>query len=67
MNEDSLLEDSREIEEEPEEGFSWEGIRDLTDDIICVLCGGELRYLGILGRRVHLRCSNCGIDISKEI
>lgn len=33
----------------------------------CPVCGGELTVLGVLGRRVHCRCRNCGIDSSFEI
>ena len=34
----------------------------------CSACGGEfcLSLLGQLGRRVHLRCVNCGADTSFE-
>ena len=30
----------------------------------CSACGGQGEILGVLGRRVHLRCRNCGIDFS---
>lgn len=30
----------------------------------CPYCGGQLRYLGGLGSRVHLRCRDCGRDCS---
>ena len=34
------------------------------DDGGCVLCGGNLNYLGTLGRRAWFRCRNCGMDSS---
>jgi len=33
----------------------------------CSVCGGELTSLGVLGRREHLRCRNCGMDSSREV
>jgi tRNA(Ile2) C34 agmatinyltransferase TiaS len=39
---------------------------ELIEDVInndgCQTCGGDLRYLGALGTRLHFRCRNCGID-----
>lgn len=26
----------------------------------CVVCGGDLALLGVLGNLAHLRCINCG-------
>lgn len=31
----------------------------------CPCCGGEGVELGALGRRVHYRCRDCGIDFSE--
>lgn len=35
-------------------------------DSTCTLCGGQLQILGTLGRRVHLRCRDCGADTNTE-
>lgn len=32
----------------------------------CGMCGGLLMPLGQLGRRMHYRCRNCGMDCSRE-
>jgi len=32
----------------------------------CLLCNGELKELGTLGRIKHLRCINCGADMTEE-
>lgn len=32
----------------------------------CPICGGPGMPLGRLGRRMHYRCRNCGMDFSKE-
>ena len=37
---------------------------EITD---CPICGGPLLPLGVLGRRLHSRCRNCGIDHSVAI
>jgi hypothetical protein len=33
----------------------------------CNLCGGQVAVLGALGRRVHGRCVQCGMDQSFEL
>lgn len=30
----------------------------------CVMCGGPLALLGVLGQRTHYRCQMCGHDCS---
>ncbi len=30
----------------------------------CQICGGPGQYLGTLGRRIHFRCQDCGMDFS---
>ena len=32
----------------------------------CPECSGPGHFLGKLGKRVHYRCCNCGIDFSHE-
>jgi ribosomal protein L37E len=32
----------------------------------CSVCGGEKQVLGKLGKVVHLRCRNCGMQFSYE-
>jgi hypothetical protein len=40
------------------------------DDIVldaeehCPCCGGVLKYLGVLGKRIHLQCQDCGAPVS---
>jgi hypothetical protein len=34
------------------------------DEGLCAACGGELVYLGALGRRLHYRCRRCGLEES---
>lgn len=33
----------------------------------CPVCSGDGNALGMLGRRLHLRCRQCGIDFSREV
>lgn len=33
----------------------------------CSMCDGKLMLLGQLGERVHFRCKNCGMDISRPM
>jgi hypothetical protein len=33
----------------------------------CPVCGGPGVLLGQLGRRVHFRCRNCGMDFSADV
>lgn len=30
----------------------------------CDVCGGPLMFLGKLGRRLHFRCRDCGLEWS---
>lgn len=32
----------------------------------CSVCGGELLTLGVLGKRLHMRCRACGIESSVD-
>lgn len=32
----------------------------------CPACGGPVVPLGVLGRRAHSRCRDCGLDLSHE-
>ena len=32
----------------------------------CEVCGGQLALLGVLGRLIHSRCMQCGMDHSRE-
>lgn len=34
---------------------------------MCKLCGGPLEALGLLGRKFHLKCRNCGAQSSKDV
>lgn len=31
----------------------------------CIACGGPMEILGVLGSTEHLRCRNCGTDLSR--
>lgn len=33
----------------------------------CPLCDGPGCLLGTLGRRIHFRCRNCGMDFSRLV
>jgi hypothetical protein len=33
----------------------------------CPLCDGQLLYLGQLGRRIHYRCRDCGMECSQDV
>jgi hypothetical protein len=37
---------------------------EFLDFLWCRVCGGELSLLGMLGRRGHFRCRDCGLDQS---
>ena len=39
-------------------------IADLYDIAPCPMCGGIPFILGLLGRLLHLRCRDCGMDYS---
>lgn len=39
---------------------------EISDSPECPTCGGPGVSLGNLGKRVHYRCRNCGIDFSHE-
>jgi len=42
--------------------------RDDDDDALhCPACAGPLMLLGILGRREHSHCRNCGLACSRPI
>lgn len=41
-------------------------IDDFVADPNCPTCGGPGALLGALGRRVHFRCRDCGLDFSLE-
>lgn len=43
------------------DGIAQEGLTMLE----CVACGGPLMLLGQMGKLVHFRCRNCGMDQSK--
>jgi hypothetical protein len=32
----------------------------------CLVCGGECRVLGALGRLVHFQCRSCGLEFASE-
>jgi hypothetical protein len=32
----------------------------------CSLCGGDLQFLGQLGRLIHSRCRACGMVFNEE-
>ena len=34
--------------------------------LACLMCGGELCFLGQLGRLFWFRCRDCGLEISKN-
>jgi hypothetical protein len=58
------LETRRVREEYPSEELVVE--IDVVENTFCGACGGQLYVLGTLGKLVHLRCRNCGMDSSKE-
>ena len=33
----------------------------------CSVCGGPVVYLGTLGRRIQMRCRDCGLDCSETV
>lgn len=33
----------------------------------CDACGGQCVLMGALGRRVHYRCQDCGLDSSRML
>ena len=33
---------------------------------VCPMCGGNGNLLGNLGKKVHYRCQDCGMDFSKD-
>lgn len=37
------------------------------EPITCGVCGGDVGILGVLGRRTHYQCRNCGIESSKVV
>jgi hypothetical protein len=34
---------------------------------VCRVCDGELYVLGTLGKRMWLRCQNCGMECCEEV
>lgn len=39
-----------------------------TENVVpCPLCGGICIALGVLGKRMHYRCQNCGAGFSREV
>jgi DNA-directed RNA polymerase subunit RPC12/RpoP len=39
---------------------------DTHEDAQCPMCSGPGNLLGKLGKRVHYRCRNCGMDFNHE-
>ena len=35
--------------------------------MVCKLCGGHLKQIGVLGNREHMRCRNCGMMFNRSI
>lgn len=39
-------------------------VTDPEEPHLCMACGGEAFLIGVLGKRIHLRCRHCGLDQS---
>ena len=49
-------------------GASSVGRHQVLEDMNeCIMCGGPVLMMGVLGDRQHGRCRNCGVDQSVEV
>lgn len=39
----------------------------MDETLYCEICGGELEYIGTLGRLAHYRCRDCGLNSEVEL